>query len=157
YRQPIDITEDGLKQAKQTLDRLYGSLRDVTPAADEAPSPAVLAALEDDLNTPLAISQLHELMGPLDKAGDEAQQPRIAGELRASGTLLGLLEADPESWFKSAPAGIDEAEIEAQIAARLAARKARNFAEADRIRDALASQGILLEDGPNGTSWRRAD
>jgi cysteinyl-tRNA synthetase len=115
----------------------------------------VLAALEDDLNTPLAIARLHELAGELNKTDDAAEQARLKGILLAAGDMLGLLQADPEDWFKGA--GDDEAgEIEALIAARMAARKDRKFDEADRIRNELAARGITLEDGPEGTIWRRA-
>ena len=156
YRQPIDITDDGLRNAKQQLDRLYGALRGVTAGKGD-PSLPVLAALEDDLNTPLALSHLYETLGALNRATSDGDRARLAGELRASGALLGLLEADPEAWFTATADGLDASAIEAQIAARNAARKSRNFAEADRIRDALVGQGILLEDSPSGTTWRRAD
>jgi cysteinyl-tRNA synthetase len=156
YRQPIDITDGGLRNAKQQLDRLYGALRGVV-ADKGTPALPVLAALEDDLNTPLALSHLYETLGALNRAASDGDRARLAGELRASGALLGLLEADPEAWFTATEDGLDAAAIEAQIAARNAARKSRNFAEADRIRNALAAQGVLLDDGPSGTTWRRAD
>ncbi len=144
YRQPLDFTHEGLQQAKATLDRWYGQLRGkrVTPAA-AVPS-SVEDALSDDLNTPLAISAIHQLDGP--------------AELMAGAQALGLLQQDAEAWFRWTPTGTSgptEAEIEAAIAARQAARKAKDFKEADRLRDDLKAKGVILEDGPKGTTWKR--
>jgi cysteinyl-tRNA synthetase len=163
YHQPFDWTAEGLTRAKAALDRLYTALRlaeDVEPEGrDTVPTP-VLAALEDDLNTPLAISHLHELAGVLNKAEDSAERARAKGALLAAGDVLGVLQSSPESWFRWAPrtaeSGMDEAEISALIDARLAARKAKDFARADEIRAQLAAGGIILEDGPQGTTWKRA-
>jgi cysteinyl-tRNA synthetase len=155
YRQPLDFTKEGIRQARHTLDRFYGALRNaaVEPAPSEVPE-AVLAALLDDLNTPLALSHLHELLGELNKTGTAEAKGRVL----AGAGALGLLGQDPEAWFRWTPEGtstLDDAAVEAMIQARKEARKAKNFAEADRIRKELADQGILLEDGPQGTTWKR--
>jgi len=152
YRQPLDFSDEALQKAKSTLDRWYGALRGGKIAPD-AKLPEVLEnALLDDLNTPQAIAEIHELANAVNRG----ETPKSA--LLAAGQAVGLLQQDPEIWFKGhqAQGGLSDAEIEAQIAARLAARKAKNFAESDRIRDALAAQGVILEDGASGTTWRRA-
>lgn len=159
YRQPLDFSKDKVTQARQTLDRWYGVLRAAVdvPAADVPAD--LLAALTDDLNTPLAISVLHELANAYHKAADDAARTAAAAALKAAAGLMGFLQQQPEAWFKWQPAGagsgLDDAAIEQAIADRLAARKAKNFAEADRIRNDLAAEGVILEDGPKGTTWKR--
>jgi cysteinyl-tRNA synthetase len=160
YRQPLNWTADGVRQAKETLDRCYTALRAVADvkAATAEPPPAVLDALADDLNTPLAIAHLHEAVGMLNKAADAGEKAALKGRLLAAGDVLGLLSQDPEAWFKWCPAAAaspDDAAIEALIVERREARKAKNFARADQVRDELKAQGILLEDGAGGTTWRR--
>jgi cysteinyl-tRNA synthetase len=135
YRQPLSWTEDVVGQAKTNLDRLYRNAGDVEA---REPDSGVVEALSDDLNTPLAVTRLMALEDP--------------GALRASAALLGLLQVSPDEWFKG---GEDEGAIEARIAERAAAKKNRDFAAADRIRDELKAKGIVLEDGPAGTTWRR--
>ena len=158
YRQPLDVTRDKIEEAKAQLDRLYGALRHAGEAetgSAEAPE-ALLAALEDDLNTPQALAELHEIAGALNKAADPQEKVRLKGRLLAGGALLGLLEAGPEAWFQGGAGALPAEEIEARIEARKEARKVKDFAEADRIRDDLEAQGVLLEDGPDGTTWKRA-
>lgn len=156
YRQPMDWTETSLDQAKHCLDRLYTALRTCGQLNGAAEIDLkVIEALKDDLNAPLAISHLHELATMINKTSDEAEQARLGGILKASGALIGVLQQDPESWFHEGISGMTPQEIEAQISARREARSRKDFAESDRIRDALLHQGIVLEDGPDGTTWRR--
>jgi cysteinyl-tRNA synthetase len=156
YRSPFDFTKEGVGEAKATLDRFYTALRQTADieAADVAVPDNFLKALEDDLNTPLAISILHELLGELNRNADPANK----GELLAAGKLLGVLQQDPESWLKGKAqntSGLAEEDIQRLIEERQAAKASKDFTTADRIRDDLLAQGIVLEDGPGGTSWKR--
>lgn len=153
YRRPINWTADGLAQAKSQLDGWYGALRAAGEGDADAPS-ALVEALSDDLNTPLAISALHEAAGALNKSGTAGD----AGTLQSGAGLLGLLQLDPDDWFKWQPAGaatLADGDVDALIEERDAARAGRNFTRADEIRDRLAEAGILLEDGAGGTTWKR--
>ncbi len=156
YHQPFNFTFDGLEAAKQTLDKFYNALLRVKDIAkqDVAPDERVVKALEDDLNTPLALSYIHELVGDLNKASDEKSMMDKKSLLLASAELLGLLYQDPSIWFKGE--STDEAqEIEKLIAERKEAKKNKNFALADKIRDDLKAQGIVLEDSSTGTTWKK--
>ena len=134
YRQPLPWTEALIDQSKATLDGLYRKAGDAEPGDVDA---GVLDALRDDLNTPLALSRLAQLEG---------------SALRASAQLLGLLGCSSAEWFQG---DVDASAIEERIAKRAEAKKNRDFATADRIRDELKAEGIVLEDGPGGTTWRR--
>jgi cysteinyl-tRNA synthetase len=155
YRQPLDWSDRALEQAKATLDRLYGLLRDYddSQTPPRQADPKVVAALEDDLNTPTALAALNNVARRVGSNGAEE-----ANCLRASGELMGLLQQAPSDWFadRSATVQLDAQTIAKYIDARKAARARRDFAEADRIRDDLAAQGIVLKDGPDGTTWEAA-
>ena len=135
YRQPLAWTGDLLSQAKTNLDRLYRSAGEVEAGEADA---GVVEALSDDLNTPLALTRLIAL--------------EDAATIKGSAALLGLLHSSPGEWFRGDQ---DASAVEARIAERTAAKQARDFATADRIRDELKADGIVLEDGPGGTTWRR--
>src|SRR5207244_12080424 len=112
-------------------------------------------ALDDDLNARRAIAPLHELAGRINRATDDAERGRLQTQLRAAGMLMGILEGDPAAWLRGA-SDAEATGIETQIAERVQARKERRFADADRIRAELLSEGIVLEDKPDGTTtWRR--
>ena len=160
YRQPLDWSEETIESARKKLDRLYGALRGIdVPAAlrrETGPPAAFIDALEDDLNTPMAMSELFGLARALNRSDEPARRQVIAAQILACGDLLGVLQSDPESWFaRDADGQISATEIAALLAERDAARAARNFDIADAIREQLAADGVQIEDGPAGTTWRR--
>lgn len=166
YRSPLNYSDQQLDAAQQALTRFYTALRGL-PASTELP-PAeqyrarFLTAMDDDFNTPEALAVLFELVRDINRLREQdlAQAAVLGHELRQLGAILGLLEADPDSFLKNsggsdAEAGLSAEQIEALIQARNTARQERNWAEADRIRDELKAQGVVLEDNAQGTGWRR--
>lgn len=155
YHQPFNFTFEGLEQAKNILDKFYNALlknADI-PAEKTEPSEKLIAALCDDLNTPLALSYLHETLGNLNKAETKEERIKYKSELLANAYMLGLLYNNAESWFKGAAS--DDAEIEALIAKRTEAKKNKDWATADAIRNELKERGIVLEDSAAGTTWKK--
>jgi cysteinyl-tRNA synthetase len=162
YRSPISYSDQHLDDARGALTRLYTALKDfaaATVTVDWSAPHGVRfrEAMDDDFNTPEALAVLFDMANELNKT----QSPVLAAQMRALGGLLGLLGRDSDAYLKAAAggstdAGIDAAAIDTLIAQRSAAKQAKNFAEADLVRKQLADAGILLEDGPKGTTWRRA-
>ena len=171
YRAPVNYTDENLRQADAALQRLYLALRDVKPSEGFTPGEATrqfAEAMDDDFNTPGAIAALQDIARELNvakAAGGRLKASALAAELRQLGGVLGLLEHAPAEWLATPSAlaegtqstadALDPAMIERQVAARIEARRQRRWAESDRIRDDLAAAGIVLEDGPAGTTWRR--
>ena len=158
YHQPFNFTFEGLQNAKSILDKFYNALlknADV-PTEKVAPNANLIEALADDLNTPLALSYLHEIVNNLNKAETPEERSRLKSELMASAYMLGLLYNDPEAWFKGSNSDDEAAQIEEMIQKRIEAKKNKDWATADAIRNELKERGILLEDGPSGTTWKKA-
>ncbi len=164
YRSQVDYSEENLEEAGRTLARLYHALRGVTPAkaanvAETDHDRAFAEVMDDDFNTAGAIAVLHAVANEINqhrRDGTEELAKQSATVLVRLGAVLGLLQQDPEAFFQADTGSELSAEdIEAMIQARANARKAKNFSEADRIRDELMKQGIVLDDSREGTTWRR--
>lgn len=159
YRAPLDWNDDVLQQAKNSLDRLYGALRQLSDVrvpddiGDQVP-PNFLRALSDDLNTPQALAELFALAKRANTNENDDAKAQIKAALLQGGELLGLLQQDPEIWFAGDTSAVDADEIDQLIAERLAARNSKDWARADEIRDILADKNVVLEDGADGTRWR---
>ena len=156
YRQPLDWTDGLIEQSVRTLDRLYGTLRDMADVQADAVIPAVVeAALDDDLNTPQALAEVARIAGEARKAVTVEDQSRLKSELLGAGLALGLLQQAPADWFGRGASNDDDLRIQALIDERAQAKKNRDFARSDAIRDQLAGEGVILEDTAQGVRWKR--
>lgn len=158
YHQPFNFTFDGLKQAKATLDKFYNALLRVydIQTTEVAADERMIAALADDINTPLAISYLHDIASNLNKAESIEDKQYYKSLMLNSAEVLGLLYQDAQEWFKGIADELSESKIEKMITLRVEAKKAKDFALADTIRQELKNLGVILEDTPNGTTWKKA-
>jgi cysteinyl-tRNA synthetase len=162
YRSPLNYSDQNLDSAKSALERFYTALRGIEAAEVEDGGEyesRFRTAMSDDFNTAEALAVLFEMANALNKAkNDNAEQAALlAGQLRYLGGVLGLLQDDADVFMKggATAGGLSDAEVDDLIQQRATAKSEKNWAEADRIRDELQAQGIILEDGPGGTTWRR--
>ena len=161
YRSPLNFTVELLEQAETTLSSLYGGLREVVDIeADmsvDLAAEAFYAALNDDLNTPVAIAELHALAKELNKA-EPAQKSQLKGRLLTAASMLGILQQNPEEWLHGGASDelISADEVETLIAQRQQAKLDKEYSRADEIRQSLVERGVVLEDSREGTKWRRA-
>ena len=156
YRSPLNYSDSHLRDARLALTRLYTALKDARAGAcapdwNESHAIRFREAMDDDFGTPEAVAVLFDLANEVNRGHSE-----LAPQLRALGALLGILQRDPTEFLRSGPGSAPDADtIATQIELRAAAKRARDFAAADRIRDGLLQNGVVLEDGPQGTTWRR--
>ena len=159
YRQPLDWTDALVEQSVRTLDRLYGTLRDLADVAVEANAPipqAIEDALDDDLDTPKVLAEIAGIAAAARKATDPTERSKLKADLLGAGRALNVLRMEPAAWFARGADDSDETRIQALIDERNAAKSARDFARADAIRNELAAEGIVLEDTAQGVRWKRA-
>jgi cysteinyl-tRNA synthetase len=162
YRSPLNYDDESLQAARAALTRLYTALRglpQVAPSGGEAFRERFSAAMDDDFNTPVALAVLFDLVREVNRlrADEEGTAAALGALLRQFGGVLGILQSDPDAYLQggSDQGGLSDAEIDSLIGQRRSARQAKQWAEADRIRDALTAAGVVLEDGAQGTVWRR--
>ena len=157
YRQPLEWSDALIEQSVRTLDRLYGTLRDLADVDAQPAIPASIeAALDDDLNTPAALAEIARFAGEARKATSTEDRVALKSRLLGAGLVLGLLQQSPAAWFERGASNDDDARIQALIDERIAAKASRDFARADAIRQQLADEGVLLEDTAAGVRWKRA-
>ncbi len=155
YRKPLEWSDELLSQSKQQLDRFYRLIGEARYELSEKPPQSIIDALNNDLNTPVALAVLHELHdSAMQKQG--LTRAHAVASFKAAGQFLGLFSENPEQWFKTGPTeDLSAKNIETLIAERIVARNKRNFAVADRIRKYLIANNVLIEDGQRGSTWRR--
>ena len=158
YRQPIDWTTRGMQESQRILDEWHQAVGDTAAVREVMPDDDVIGSLCDDLNTPNVLTRLHALVSEIRGPASASRQIELKRSLKSSGALLGILEKAEEEYLKADPrrVAIDESKVKSLIDARAQARKAKNFEQADSIRDELARMGVVLKDSKDGTTWEVA-